>query len=81
MEMLWSSDSCDCKIIVNENFDFLDWIEKCFIHKNMNNRALIIAVQTHNIGFNEARGTNFEKRENKFKETNRIRSLGDSIKK
>jgi len=42
---------------------------------------LIIAVQNHNMGFNKANGTNFEKRENKFKETNRIRSLGDSIKK
>jgi len=80
MEILWSSDSCDCKLIVDENFSYLDWREKCFIHKNMNHNALVNSVQGHNQGFNRANGTKFEKRSNKFVEKNRIRALGDSIK-
>ena len=79
MEMLWKSDSCPCQLIVNENFEYQDWIEKCFIHKNMNDVAFLMIVQNHNKGMNRTAGTPAEKRLNKLNEKNRIRVLGPGV--
>jgi len=81
MKMLWSPDSCDCKIIVNENFVYQDWIQKCFIHKNMDDVAFLNIVQNHNKGVNRSIGTPAVKRQNKSNEIKRINALGDGVTK
>jgi len=80
-EKLWSPDSCVCKIIVDENFNYLDWIEKCFIHKNMSDVAFLNIVLNHNQGFNRSIGSQAVKRQNKSNEIKRINALGASVKK
>ena len=75
----WSPDSCLCQMIVDENFNFVNWIQKCQEHKNFNGIALLNSVHAHNRGFNESQRSNDEKKLDKSNERSRIRNLGKSI--
>jgi hypothetical protein len=79
-EVKWSPDSCLCQLIVDENFSFVNWIQKCQEHKNLNGVGLLNSVHTHNKGFNQTNRSNTEKKQDKSNEKARIRSLGVPIK-
>lgn len=76
----WSPDSCLCQIIVDENFNFVNWIQKCQEHKNQNGVGLLNSVHAHNKGFNQSQRTNAEMKQDKSTERSRIRNLGAPIK-
>ncbi len=80
MTLLWSPDSCDCIILVDSNFNYENWIQKCFIHKNMNDIAFLNTVHIHNKNLNRPTQTRTETLTLKANEKARIRALGDPIK-
>ncbi len=77
--MLWCPDTCQCRIIVNENFEFQDWIQKCAFHKNLPAQAFFNTLHVHNKTLNV--GSRAEKQTNKANERLRIQGLGDPVKK
>jgi len=52
MKQEWYCDSCDCKIIVNENFQWVDTIQKCRLHKSFNGQNWVNQVLAQNNRFN-----------------------------
>ncbi len=76
-EIKWSPDSCLCQFIVDENFNYINWIQKCQEHLNQNGIGLLNSVLAHNRGFNQAQKSNAEKKTDKANERSRIRNLGE----
>ena len=79
-EIKWSPDSCLCQLIVDENFKFINWIQKCKEHENLNGIGLLNSVHAHNRSLNQTSKTNQEKKQDKANEKSRIRNLGDPVK-
>ena len=80
MTWFWGSDTCLCQFVVDENFNYVDWIQKCQIHKNSNGVGLLTSVLAHHRGFNgRSQGNRTEKdqvKRDKANEQSRIRNLG-----
>jgi len=86
--VFWSPDTCLCKIEVDSNFTFVDWIKKCSLHQTLNNQELLNAILSHMRSFNYKFGyveltvtQNQEITKDKQTEYNRIKLLGKGIEK
>jgi len=86
--VFWNPDTCNCRIEIDSNFNFLDWEKKCELHKNFNGSELLKEVLTHNknlnlqfgsIELNETQKTII--RMSKQTEYSRINSLGKGTEK
>jgi len=78
---IWSPDTCQCIIEIN-NETFIDYIQKCQIHKNFNDQDLLDRILFHNRGF-KANGTRIDiknKQAEKATERKRILDIGDPIR-
>lgn len=52
MTWIWGSDCCQCIIELDMPGEtYVDWIQKCELHKNLNDQAFLDAVLAHNQGF------------------------------
>ncbi len=51
MTIIWSPDTCDCILEIDASENNVDWIQKCDLHKALNDQAWIDAVVTHNLTF------------------------------
>lgn len=83
----WMPDTCQCVLEIKldgNNVNFIGWIQKCQIHKNFNNQALVVQILLHNRGFGISLNASLrEKQENilnKRNEKARIRAMGDPEK-
>jgi len=89
-DILWGSDCCQCRLIMeirlpSPTFVFIDWIQKCDIHKGFDNQALLNVVSAHNKLFQLTlpNPTAQEKAQNQIDKRNervRILALGDPVK-
>ena len=43
----WKPQSCACIIEVDQNFEFLDYIEKCELHKRHSGKQLLREIHKH----------------------------------
>jgi len=89
MTILWNSDCCQCILEMNvraqsPTFEYVDWIQKCFIHKDFDNQPLVnqavnqcrfyqLTVQ------NPTAQEKLDNRNAKATERARILALGDPI--
>lgn len=77
----WINDTCQCRIILNNNagtMEFNDWIQKCFVHKDVSDGELFSTLLTHNHQFDgKSEGDKPALRSDEFI---RIRNLGDPVK-
>lgn len=77
----YSPDTCDCVIIVDPQFSRLEtWEQKCQIHKNINDNALLNVILAHNKGHNNPTQTRLDTITKKANERKRIRDLGAPIR-
>lgn len=66
----WFADTCQCKIIFESSGEtFVDWIQKCHIHKDVPDNDLLSTVLAHNHANNDTQ-------ENAKFEADRILGLG-----
>lgn len=42
----WRPNTCDCEIQITHNFEFVDWVQKCPKHKNLNGQPLLDKVHS-----------------------------------
>jgi len=82
MPMSFTPDTCDCIVIVdNKTFQFIDWIQKCEIHKDQIDSTIIQTILDHNNSFNKANKPDKIKKQDRAKEKERIKKLGKGVKK
>ncbi len=85
-DAFWLPDTCQCKIYFSAGFCMqpskITYIEKCKLHKMINNTNLFNAVVLHNKNFNTSFGLDLLTKEqqntisqNKIKEKKRISEL------
>jgi len=86
--VFWNPDTCHCRIEIDSNYNFIDWVQKCELHKNLNNQVLIVEVMKHNKSFNYKFGNidlnpiqTKEIAQDRKNEFTRIKLLGDGIEK
>lgn len=86
--VFWNPDSCNCRIEIDSNFNFVDWEKKCEIHKNLKGSELLkevlIHIRSFNFKFGSIELTDIQWSEiaqDKRNELTRIKSLGSGIKK
>jgi len=54
----WIPDTCDCVVIVNNNYQWIETIKKCRLHKSFNGQILVDTIKLQNRRFNMALGIN-----------------------
>ena len=80
MTLRWSPNTCDCSVLVDGGFDFIDWEQKCFIHQSIPNDVFFNQLKDHNKSNNKVGANKTEIKQNAQSEKMRIRGLG-AIKK
>lgn len=87
MTILWTPDTCLCIVeieIVADNPIFINWIQKCQLHKNSSDQALVdqVAIQCrkYKIKKNSTKTENQENNRDKKIEYNKIKAMGAPVK-
>lgn len=52
----WSPDTCNCKIEVNNNFNWISTVRTCRLHRTLRGQNLLDTVLAQNRRFNHAFG-------------------------
>jgi len=55
--MIWSPDSCDCKLEYNSKINWVSTIQKCRLHKSLDGQNLLDTVMAQNRRFNLSHGS------------------------
>lgn len=62
MTTRWTPDTCTCIIDIDSTtITFVNWVQKCFDHKDLDGQALIDAISTHNKTFQMAKADQADK--------------------
>lgn len=89
MRRWWRPDTCDCIVRVElPDMIYVDWLQKCELHKDFTSQRLIDMVKAHNNGFNSRFGNidlSLQQKtdigSDKRAERQRIRLIGSGVRK
>jgi len=82
--MIWSPDTCDCKLEINNEWNWISTIQGCRLHHGLKGQNLVDTVMAQNRRFNQAFGLELTENQKEIistaKELNKLRIQNEPTK-